>query len=135
MRKTKKVLFTSLFSIAMMLLLTFSASATTIKLNHAVPTMQGYVNLSIAIKSESSTYGTVNLTKKDPDAVTFSARYLNSLDKWEDYYLPAVVSSTNVTTLVFYPVNLGVGTTVQARFRNHNWSLNSNQIEGIYDYK
>ena len=135
MRKTKKVLFSSLFSVAVMLLLTINASATTTRINHAVPTMQGYVTLSIASKSESSSYGTVNLTRKDPDAVTFSARYLNPMDKWEDYYLPAVVSSTNVTTLVFYPANLGVGTLVQARFRNHNWSLNSNQIEGIYDYR
>lgn len=135
MHKAKKLLKTSLLGMVAMMLMVTGASATTIALNHSVPTMQGYVTLPAKTKSESSSYGTVYLTKKDPDAVTFSARYKNSLGNWEDYYLGAVVDKTNVTVLVFHQANLGVGTTVQARFRNHNWSLNSNQIEGTYDYK
>ena len=97
--------------------------------------MQEYVSLSSKSKSVASSYGTVTLTKKDPDAVTFSARAKKSDGTWGDYQEAVVVNTTNTTYRIPYEYALSAGTTVQARFRNHNWSLNSNQIEGTLDYK
>lgn len=110
-------------------------SATSITINESVPTMQGYKELASRNKSESSSSGTVSLTLKDPDAVTFSARAKKSDGTWGSYQAGTVVSKTNTNYNVAYEYNLGVGTTVQARFRNHNWSLNSNQIEGTFNYR
>ena len=136
MKKGKKFLRLSIFGIGFFaIFLTVSASAATVTINHAVPTMQGYVTLASRSKSQASSYGTVKLTKKDPVAVTFSARAKKSTGSWGSYQSGTVVEKTGTTYNVPYEYNLGAGTTVQARFRNHNWSLNSNQIEGTFDYK
>ena len=117
------------------LLLTISASAATVTINHSVPTMQGYATLASKNKNQSTSYGTVYLTIKEPAAVTFSARAKKSDGTWGSYQAGTVVDKAKKTFNVAYEYNLGVGTTVQARFRNHNWSVNSNQIEGTFDYK
>ena len=136
MKKGKKFFKLSMFGIGFFaLFVTISASAATVTINHAVPTMQGYVTLSSKSKSQASSYGTVTLTKKDPVAVTFSARAKKTDGSWGAYQAGTVVEKTNTKYNVAYEYNLGAGTTVQARFRNHNWALNSNQIEGTFDYK
>lgn len=45
------------------------------------------------------------------------------------------VTQTGTTYRVNYTGTFGSGTPMTARFRNHNWSLNSNMITGTFDYK
>ena len=117
------------------ILLVSSVSAAGVTINHSVPTMQAYVTFPLISKSSASSNATVTLTKKNPDTVTFSARAQKTNGTWGDYQAGTVVTKTNVPYNVPYEYNLSAGTLVQARFRNHNWSMNSNQIEGIFDYR
>ncbi len=136
MKKEKKFFRFSLFGIVVFaLVLTLNASATQIEINHAVPTAQGYVTLPSGVKSKTSDYGIVNLSKKDPSAVTFSARAWKTEGKWGSYASGVVVDDVGKNFNIPYAYNLGQGSIVQARFRNHNWSLNSNQIEGTLNYQ
>lgn len=105
-------------------------SATTTSINHSVPTAQGYKYLSTKNKSSKTNYGTVILTKKEPDAVTFSAKADGG-----SYGDGTVVYNKNTVYNVNYTGTYGSGTPMTARFRNHNWSLNSNMITGTFDYK
>ena len=132
MKKGLKVLG---LSAVFALFLTCSASATSIYFDKSVPTAQGYTALEEARKSMSTSYGTVKLSTKEPVAVSFSLRAKRSDGSWGKYQSPTVVSEINKTYNVWYEYETGVGTKVQARVRNHNWSLNSNQIEGVFDYK
>ena len=134
MKKGKLFLRLTSFMVLLVLIFTLSVSATQVRINHAVPTMQGYVELPQASKSLSSDYAGVCLWIKDPESVTFSARAKKTDGTWGAYQAGTVVYETGILYHVRYEYNLGIGTTVQARFRNHNWSLNSNQIEGYFDY-
>ncbi len=125
----------SAFSIAtFVLFLTLSANAATLEINHSVPIAQGYVSLTPKQKDQSTNFATIVLTLKDPAAVTFSTRAMKTGSVWGDYQSGVVVKETYVTYQIPYEYNLGVGTFVQACFRSHNWSLNSNQIEGTLNY-
>lgn len=105
-------------------------SAATVTIDHSVPTAQGYKYLTAKAKSQKTSYGTVILTKKEPDAVTFSAAAQGGF-----YSDGVTVYNTNQTYNVNYAGTYGAGTIMQARFRNHNWSLVSNIIKGTFDYK
>lgn len=70
------------------------------------------------------------MTKKEPDAVSFSAK-----NNGGSYGSVTTVTSKNTTYNVNYTGTFGSGTPMTARFRNHNWSLNSNMITGTFDYK
>lgn len=136
MKKERKLFRSTLFAACFFtVLLTSSVNAANVTINHSVPTMQKYVTLSMQSKSSASSNASVTLTKKEPDAVTFSARALKSNGTWGEYQAGTVVTKTNMAYSVPYEYYLAAGTVVQARFRNHNWSMNSNQIEGIFDYR
>lgn len=105
-------------------------SAASVAINHSVPTAQGYKYLSTKNKSTVSKSGTVILTKKEPDAVTFSAKADGGA-----YGDGTIASKKNTEYTVHYKGTYGIGTPMTARFRNHNWSLNSNMITGTFDYK
>lgn len=110
---------------------TFSGvSAVMVNINHSVPTAQGYKVLPTKDKSERSNLGAVTLSKKEPDAVTFSAKADGG-----SYASGTTVTEKGLIYDVKYAGTYGVGTPMTARFRNHNWSLNSNMITGVFDYR
>lgn len=134
MYKISKFLKLSLFGMATFLLMIIGTSATVQTLNHAVKTMQGYTTLPSVQKSKSSYMAGVVLSLKDPEAVTFSVRAKETNGEWTSYYNGTTVTTLNTNYVVYYQANYGVGTEVNARFRNSNFTLNSGQIEGEFNY-
>ena len=135
MNKIKKGLKYSVFALCMLMLTIGTAAAvTTTFTNKSVPTMQGYAYLDKKNKLYKGDLGIVWLTKKDPDKVSFSATKV-FLDSTVDGWSAAVtVSSKDGCYLVNYIKSYDEGTTMGARFRNANWSLNTNYISGTFDY-
>lgn len=130
MRKIKKYVLTSILSFMMLVGAVATISAATASINHSVPTRQGYKELASVGKSSSTNHGSVNLSKMEPDAVTFSAKANGN-----SYGSGKVVTQTKTNFTVNYTATYGKGQKMTARFRNHNWSLNSNMITGTFDYK
>jgi len=104
-----------------------------------VKTMQGYTRFSIGTLTEATNWAYVKLTDMTPDAVTFTVTECKGGDDCE-YFGTGVVyeksEDLNKTFVVSYK-NAAVmpsGTKVQGRYRNHNWSLNSNYITGFFKY-
>ena len=127
MKKNKFRILVSLGIIASSLT---GVSAATARINSSVPTAQGYKTVTSKSKTQTTNYGTVRLTKKEPDAVSFSAK-----NNGGSYGSVTTVTQTGTTYRVNYTGTFGSGTPMTARFRNHNWSLNSNMITGTFDYK
>lgn len=71
MKKNKFRILVSLGIIASSLT---GVSAATASINSSVPTAQGYKTVTSKSKTQTTNYGTVRLTKKEPDAVSFSAK-------------------------------------------------------------
>ena len=134
MKKGK--MFLKLISLVMLIVLicTLSVSATSLVVDEEVPKAQGYVYLTKAYKSQSSSYATVCLARKDPVAVTFSNSAQKTDGTMGGYYTGTVVTEVNRIYNVPYEYYLAKDSLVQARFRNHNWSLNNNRIKGVYNY-
>lgn len=133
MRKSKKMLrLSAIAAIATIATVTGVSAASTSFTDKSVPTAQGYATLTAMKKSESSDYGIVNLSKMTPDAVTFSAKATAS---GHTYGAGKTVTQLNTDFYVYYTATYGEGQEMQARFRNHNWSLNSNKISGVFNYK
>ncbi len=137
MKKIKKVLFVSTFAFALTSIGLGVASATSVAVNTQVPQQQGYSNIIGANKSQTSSYGEVKLTSMESaSAVTFYAKPV------ADLYYPnagAVVNTLNTKYKVYYNNNHDVaydaGVAVQARLRNHSWSLTRGHVVGTFDYK
>ncbi len=137
MKKSEKMLKRSLIGLVGILALSATTvGASSVTINDAVPTMQGYKQLKEGTKTYGNNFATVILTKLDPDAVTFTVRAKKSDGSWGSYYSDGygTVTKTNKQEVVIYEYSLIKGTTTQARFRNSNFSLNSNQIEGTFKY-
>ncbi|MDX8420425.1 hypothetical protein MOZ60_10045 [Stecheria sp. CLA-KB-P133] len=110
----------------------FSSSVT---INQTVPTAKGWQDISAgSITGNSAGYGSVKLTLKTPEAVVFEVKAKKADGSWGPYTGSKVVWNVNQWYSNSYEYNLGKGTSVQARYQNFNWSLNSNQIEGTYNY-
>ena len=133
MKKSKRMLkLSAIAAIATIVTATGVSASAVAFFNKSVPTAQGYATLSALEKSQSSDYGIVNLSKMTPDAVTFSAR---AVADGHSYGKGKTVTQLNTDFYVYYTATYGEGQNMQARFRNHNWSLNSNKISGEFDYK
>lgn len=127
MKKTYKYLSTSFLAAAILVSAsTIISAATESFTNRSVPTAQGYSYLSGRNTSTPASYSTVNLSKMSPDAVTFSSG--------KNYESEAIVYSTGVTYKMSYSYCYIQGAMSKARYRNHNWSLNSNTISGVVNY-
>lgn len=133
MKKSKRMLkLSAIAAIATIATATGVSAATTSFTDKSVPTAQGYATLTAMAKSESSDYGIVNLSKMTPDAVTFSAK---AVANGHNYGSGKTVTQLDTDFYVYYTAIYGSGQKMQARFRNHNWSLNSNKISGSFNYK
>lgn len=104
-----------------------------------VKTMQGYTRFSIGTLTSDTNWAYVKLTDMTPDAVTFSVSECKNGTDCE-YFGTGVVyekdEDLNKTFVVSYKnaAVMSSGTKVQGRYRNHNWSLNSNYITGAFKY-
>lgn len=105
----------------------------------AVKTKQEYSYLDSKKKQQNTSYGIVGIEYMDPDAVTFSAGpgSGSNVTAWGDgvvLYKKDKNSNEPLTAQVPYGAIYGAGQEMTARVRNHNWTLNSNQIEGRFRY-
>lgn len=129
MEKNRKyILIFVILSVCSHVLLGTYATSVVFK-NENIPAFGAFSYLATMVKSETTDYGTVSIQRSSADILLFSARALN------DDFGPSVVvyknSSTRVPYLKMYPA----GTSMQARFRNHNWALNMCEASGEFDYK
>lgn len=94
--------------------------------NVAVPTRQQWQTAGAGWKEIKGNNGSVTLTICDPDKVTF---YAQSADK-KIWSTGNSVSSTNKNVYIYYDKTYPAREPMWSRFRNANWSLNSNIIAG-----
>lgn len=134
MKKNKKMLKVSFLGMMMSIFLMSGVSATTVAFpGQNVPSQQTYAYVDAANKSASSNKGIVKLTRMEVTAVTFSAR---AVATGHSYGSGKIVTQENTDFNVPYTATYGSGQKMQARFRNHNWTLNSTKIiSGTFDYK
>lgn len=128
--KMKKKVFTLLAVLSIYATTVTGVYAATAYFSTSVPTMQGYKEIGSRNKDRTTSIGSVSLTKKDPDSVSFSVKCKDG-----SFGRATQVAKTNQTYTVYYNNSYNAGTTMTARFRNANWSLNSNMITGTFDYK
>lgn len=129
MKKSKK----RLLSLGLALTILGSAAtgiyATSVSMNREIPRNQGMVFLDVANKSKSSNCGYANISSKTADAVTFSARALIG------NFGPTATTYATGSVQVLYAANYPAGQSMQARFRNHNWTNETRKITGTFDYQ
>ncbi len=138
----KKILTISALSLSAFFCLTFAKAIDLTKsdapINAAVPTKQKYAYVADRDKQMATTYGIATLTLMDPAAVTFSAVIVRDgkLGNWGEgtVLYKKDMSDDSVSGMVDYGEVCNPGTTMRARFRNHNYTFNSNQIEGTFRY-
>lgn len=91
------------------IIVTFAVVSGTTSIKSSISTIQGYEILPLVDKSSKINDSAVKLSKLEPDVVIFSARADGGV--------------------------YGSRTPMITRFRNYNWSINSNMITGIFDCK
>lgn len=130
MSKIKKRFFALMLSMGIITSSFFAVfAATTSFTNLSVPRNQAMQYLSVVSKSTSSNYGYANISKLTADAVTFSVRGLG------DDFGPGTVCNGTGQWRVSYSKTYPSGKSMQARFRNHNWTNATRTISGNFDYK
>lgn len=134
MKNTRRLFKLFSFAFILSVFLISNVKATTVSFpGMKVPARQTYATLDDAKKSESSSNGIVNLTRMEVDGVTFSAR---AVANGHSYGSGKVVTQTNTNFIVNYTATYGAGQKMQARFRNHNWTLTGSKIiSGTFNYK
>lgn len=105
--------------------------ATSKVIHQEVPTFQGYGYVDKAQKSTTGSTGSVNLSTKENEAVTFSARATTT----SGYGSGVTVKQTNRDYVVNYAAIYGAGQEMQARYRNANWTNNTGLIIGWFNYQ
>lgn len=130
-RKMNRLLVFSIFTIVGSIFFMNTADANVINISKKVPAFQKYEYLSQGQKNYDGNTANVTLWTKQNEAVTFTVKALSD----DKYGLGAVVEHVDLMYTLFYPQSHKAGTTVQARFRNHNWTANSGQIDGYFDYR
>ncbi len=134
MKKAKKWLKISTFAFAFAIMFLTTASAGILSFTESTPILQGWKELSERTKDQSSYMSGVILSRKENDALQFQARGKNSAGNWNNWYTTTVVTRTNQNFVVNFDNNYGSGTTVQARFRNNAWNLNTGVTAGTWQY-
>lgn len=134
MKKLKKYLKISTFVFVVSIMCLVSTKAGSLGFTEATPILQGWKELSVCTKEQSSYMSGVILSRKDNDALQFQARGKNSSGSWNSWYTTTVVTAINQNFVVNFDNNYGSGTEVQARFRNNAWNLNTGTTIGNWQY-
>ena len=130
MNKTKKRIITLLLSIGLITTSLSTVFASVILFSDAeVPRNQGMQYLTTLKKDTRTNYGTAFIGGLTADAITFSVRGLN------DDFGPGTVCNGTGYWRVAYKTYYDAGKSMQARFRNHNWTNATRRVTGNFDYK
>lgn len=130
-KKMNQILAFSVFMIIASLFLLNTVDAAAVRISAKVPAFQKYAYVGQAEKSFQGSTANVELYVKQNEAVTFTIKAINS----NEYGLGAVVEHTDIAYDLYYSQSYDKGTKVQARYRNHNWTANSGQIDGYFNYQ
>lgn len=130
-KKMNQILAFSVFMIIASLFLLNTVDAAVVGISAKVPAFQKYAYVGQAEKSFQGSTANVELWVKQNEAVTFTVKATNS----NEYGLGAVVEHTDIAYDLYYSQSYDKGTQVQARYRNHNWTGNSGQIDGYFNYQ
>lgn len=128
MKKINKRFLSFGLSLAILASMATGIYATSVSMNLDIPRNQAMAYLSTAKKSSTSNYGMARINSKTADAVTFSVRALIG-----DFGPTATTYATG-NLKVPYAANYPAGQSMQARFRNHNWTNAVRKITGTFDY-
>jgi len=129
-KKINRLLIFSVFAVVCSLFLINTVDATIVNISAKVPAFQKYGYVAQAEKGSRGSIASVYLWIKQNEAVTFTVRGVED----NEYGKGVVVEHTDLLNTLYYSKVYEKGTQVQARYRNHNWTANSGQIDGYFDY-
>lgn len=130
MKKNSKTLLSFGLALAILASTATGLYATSVSMNNMdIPRNQAMAYLPVAKKSKTSDCGYANITSKTADAVTFSVRALIG------NFGPTATTYATGSLRVPYDATYPAGQSMQARFRNHNWTNETRKISGSFDYQ
>lgn len=130
-KRMNQVLAFSLLTIICSLFLLNTVDAAAVGISSKVLPFQKYAYVGQAEKSFKGSTAMVELYVKQNEAVTFTVKAVND----GTYGKGVVVEHTDLAYDLYYSQIYDKGTQVQARYRNHNWTANSGQIDGYFNYQ
>ncbi len=130
-RKMNRLLVFSIFTIVGSIFFMSTVDATIVNISAKVPSFQQYGYVRQAEKSKNGKEAAVDLWVMQNEAVTFSVKSVGD----GTYGRGTTVKYVDVAYTINYSKEYAKGEQVQARYRNHNWTPNSGQMDGYFDYQ